>query len=49
MSGITDWLGVLFIVAVVYVLVRPRSAAGQLVEAVGAALAAMVRAATGQE
>lgn len=47
MSGLGDWLGVLFIVAVIYVLVRPRSRAAQLVEALGAMVVALVRTATG--
>ncbi len=41
-----DWFGLLFIVVVVYVLVRPRSKAAQLVDAVGSMVTAMVRRAT---
>lgn len=40
------WFGVAFLVAVVYVLVRPRSGAAQLVNAVGRAGVAIVRRAT---
>lgn len=41
-----DWLGLLFIVAIIYVLVRPRSKAAELVDAFGRMLVAMVRSAT---
>lgn len=41
-----DWLGLLLVVAVIYVLVRPQSQAAQLVEAVGGMLVKVVGAAT---
>ncbi len=43
---IPDLLAAAFLVAVVYVLVRPRSHAGQLVTAFGSAVTAIVRTAT---
>lgn len=43
MSRFGDWLGLLLVVAIVYVLVRPRSKAAELVEALGNMLTAMVR------
>lgn len=46
MSDIGDWLGLLFVVAIIYVLVRPQSKAGQAVEAFGRMLVAMVSKAT---
>lgn len=44
--AITDWIGLLFIVAIVYVLVRPSSKAANFVSAVGNMVIAMVRRAT---
>lgn len=41
-----DAFAVVFIVAIVYVLVRPRSKAGDLVEAVADLIIALVRGAT---
>lgn len=41
-----EWFGLLFLVAVLYVLVRPRSGAAQMVAALGKLLAAIVRRAT---
>lgn len=41
-----DWLALLLVATIVYVLVRPRSKAAELVEALGSAFAAMVRTAT---
>lgn len=45
-SRFLDWLGLLFVVAIVYMMVRPGSKAGELVEALGSMLVAMVRKAT---
>ena len=45
-ARVLDWLGIAFVVAIVYVLVRPRSRAGELVEAFADFIAAMVRSAT---
>lgn len=42
-ARITDWLGLLLLVAVVYVLVRPGSKAAQLVDAVAQMLVAIVK------
>lgn len=48
MKGKTkDWVALLFVVTVVYVLVRPQSNAGQFVSAVGAFGRSLVRQATG--
>lgn len=41
-----DWLGLLFLLVIVYLLVRPRSLAVQTVDAFGDMLVAMVRRAT---
>lgn len=41
-----DWLGLAFVVAIVYVIVRPGSKVGQAVEAVGTLVVSMVRSAT---
>lgn len=43
---VADWIGLLFVVAIIYVLVRPSSKAGELVEAVGTMLRSIVSAAT---
>lgn len=43
---ISDWLGLLFVVAIVYVLVRPSSKAASFVDAVGNMVVGMVRRAT---
>jgi hypothetical protein len=45
-STVADFFAALFIVAVIYVLVRPRSAAAEMVTNFSAALAALVRTAT---
>jgi hypothetical protein len=47
MADLTDWIGLLFIVAVVYILVRPSSKAAEMVDAAGRLLVALVRSATG--
>jgi hypothetical protein len=41
-----DWFAVLFVVAVVYVLVRPKSNAAQFIAAIGAFLRALVKQVT---
>lgn len=41
-----DWFALLFVVAVVYVLVRPSSNAAQLVSAVGKFIVSLVKTAT---
>jgi hypothetical protein len=41
-----DWLGLLLLVAIVYVVVRPSSKAANFVSAVGNMVIAMVRRAT---
>lgn len=43
---IGDWIGLLFVVAIIYVLVRPSSRAAQFVDAVGHMLVNIVRRAT---
>jgi hypothetical protein len=43
MSDLGDWLALLFVLAIVYVLVRPRSGAGEAVTAIGDMLVSMVR------
>jgi hypothetical protein len=43
---LADWLGLLFVVTVIYVLVRPQSKAAEAVDAVGDMLVALVRRAT---
>jgi len=43
MMGWADWAGVVFVVAVVYVLVRPNSRAAELVEGFTGMLTAMIR------
>jgi len=45
-ARIGDWLGLLFVAAIIYVLVRPQSRAAELVEAVGRMLIALVASAT---
>jgi hypothetical protein len=45
-ARISDWIGLLFVLTIVYVLVRPRSKTAELVESVGAMITAMVRRAT---
>jgi hypothetical protein len=42
-----DWIGLAFVVALVYVLVRPGSKAGQFVDAFTSFLVALVKGATG--
>lgn len=46
MFRFADWLGLAFVVAIIYVIVRPRSKAGEAVEAVGQFMISMVRRAT---
>lgn len=41
-----DWLALLFLVTIIYVLVRPRSKAAELVDGIAQMLIAMVRRAT---
>src|SRR4029077_10974665 len=43
---IFDWLSLVFVAAIVYVLVRPRSKAAELVDGVGNMLVSLVRQAT---
>jgi hypothetical protein len=45
--GAGEWVAALFVVAVVYVLVRPNSQAAQLVDAFGRLLISLVQTATG--
>lgn len=42
-----DWLALLVVVAVVFVLVRPQSKAAEAVDAVGRLLVSLVRSAVG--
>lgn len=44
--GLGDWFMLLFVVAAVYVLVRPRSKAAEFVTSIGGMMTAMVRRAT---
>jgi preprotein translocase subunit YajC len=44
---VADWLGLLLVVAIIYVLVRPQSKAAELVDAVMDMLTSLVRGATG--
>lgn len=44
-ARIWDWLALLTVVAIVFVLVRPRSKAAETVDAIGNAMVAMVRTA----
>jgi hypothetical protein len=46
MGYVGDWIGLLLLVAIVYVLVRPNSKAAGFVNAVGSMVVAMVRRAT---
>lgn len=46
MSGFADWLWLLLVVAIVYVLVRPKSKAAELVNGFFALLIALVKTAT---
>ena len=46
MSVLGDWLGLLAIVAIIFLLVRPRSKAAETIDAVGGMLVALVRSAT---
>lgn len=48
MSGLGDWLGLVLVVAIIFVLVRPGSPAVELVERFGEMLITLVRSATGQ-
>lgn len=43
---IGDWIGLLFVVVVIYMLVRPRSPAAELVDSISAMVVAIVRRAT---
>jgi hypothetical protein len=43
---IGDWLGLLFVVTIIYILVRPSSKAAEMVDAAGRLLVALVRSAT---
>jgi hypothetical protein len=45
-TSLWDVLALVFILAVIYVLVRPKSKAGELVDGVGNMLIALVRQAT---
>lgn len=42
-GSIGDWLAAIFLVAVIYVLVRPRSAAAEAVQMFSKGMAAIVR------
>lgn len=44
-ANLADWLGLAFVVGIVYILVRPRSRAAQFVDAVSDLLIALVRSA----
>lgn len=46
MARIWDWLGILFVVGVIYILVRPGSKAVDAVSAIGSAVVAMAKTAT---
>lgn len=46
MSTVGDWFALLFVVTIIYVLVRPKSKAAELVEAFGAMTTEMVKTAT---
>jgi hypothetical protein len=46
MRNMGDWFALLFVVAMVYVLVRPRSKAAELVDGFGKFVVAMVSKAT---
>lgn len=41
-----DWFGLVFVVAIIYVIVRPRSKVGGAIEALGSLMISMVRRAT---
>lgn len=43
MSNVWDFFGLLFLVAIIYVVVRPRSKAAETVDAIGRMLVEMVR------
>lgn len=45
-ARVGDWLGLLFVVAIVYVLFRPQSRVAELITAIGEFMAAIVRRAT---
>jgi hypothetical protein len=45
-GGAGDWIAALFLLVIVYVLVRPRSAAAAAVDLFSKALASIVRATT---
>lgn len=42
----SDWIGLLFVVGIVYLIVRPNSKAAETIGAVGGMLVAIVRQAT---
>lgn len=46
MERAADWLGLAFVVAIIYVIVRPGSKVGSAVESLGQLIIAMVRRAT---
>lgn len=46
MKGIGDWVAALFLLAIVYILVRPNSAAADAVDLFSKAMASIVRAVT---
>lgn len=46
MGRAVDWLMLLFVVAIVYMLVRPQSKAAELVDSLGNMLVSIVRRAT---
>lgn len=45
-AALSDWLALLFVVALFYLLLRPSSKAAELVDAVGKMLVTLVRRAT---
>lgn len=45
-GGVGDWVAALFLLVIVYVLVRPQSAAASAVDLFSKALASIVRATT---
>lgn len=44
-ARITDWIALAFVVAILYVLVRPKSKAGELIDAVVSFVEAIARSA----
>ena len=45
-AAVGDWLGLLAVVAIIFLLVRPGSKAAETVDAIGTLLVALVRSAT---